>query len=139
MTVLSWIVPSPLVHQMPHYVLEWQGLEQWEVETELENFPWDSLLPGNIHSSRLWIKWDENYCVRNISKLKSQLLNEWLDRWLGDRVMGKLNEYQWVSESLINSLPANCQLTDQLNLTNGGMKCYVMWWPKCKSLQPKFF
>ena len=139
MTVLSWIVPSPLVHQMPHYVLEWQGLEQWEVEIELENFPWDSLLPGNIHSSRLWIKWDENYCVRNIFKLKSQLLNEWLDRWMGDRVMGKLNEYQWVSESLINSLPANFQLTDQLNLTNGGMKCYVMWWPKCKSFQPKFF
>ena len=139
MTVLSWIVPSPLVHQMPHYVLEWQGLEQWEVEIELENFPWDSLLPGNIHSSRLWIKWDENYCVRNIFKLKSQLLNEWLDRWMGDRVMGKLNEYQWVSESLINSLPANFQLTDQLNLTNGGMKCYVMWWSKCKSLQPKFF
>lgn len=139
MTVLSWIVPSPLVHQMPHYVLEWQGLEQWEVEIELENFPWDSLLPGNIHSSRLWIKWDENYCVRNIFKLKSQLLNEWLDRWMGDRVMGKLNEYQWVSESLINSLPANFQLTDQLNLTNGRMKYYVMWWPKCKSLQPKFF
>lgn len=139
MTVLSWIAPSPLVHQMPHYVLEWQGLEQWEVEIELENFPWDSLLPGNIHSSRLWIKWDGNYCVRNIFKLKSQLLNEWLDRWMGDRVMGKLNEYQWVSESLINSLPANFQLTDQLNLTNGGMKCYVMWWPKCRSLQPKFF